>query len=86
MATRAKNRKKTFKQNLLGQWPDFKMISQKYSSYPPLSKLPKWFCSAEQNGCQSLKLKKKKQKIFKGQDKYQLTSEKNLNFFLLTAL
>ena len=35
---------------LLGQWPDFKMISQKCSSYPPLPKLAKWFCSAEQNG------------------------------------
>ena len=45
--------KKTFKQLLLGQWPDFKMISQKFSSYPPLPKLPEWFCSTEQNGHQS---------------------------------
>ena len=34
MATRAKNRK-TFKWHLLcGQWPDFKVISQKCSSWP----------------------------------------------------
>ena len=30
MAARAKNRR-TFKQHLLGQWPDFKIISQKCS-------------------------------------------------------
>ena len=50
--TRAKNRK-TFKQHLLGQWQDFKIISHQCSSYASLSKSLKWFCSAEQNGCQS---------------------------------
>ena len=41
MAARAKNRK-TFKRDLLGsQCPDFKVISQKCSSYGPLPKLLK---------------------------------------------
>ena len=52
MVTRAKNRK-TFKPRLSGQWQDFKIISHQCSSYAPLPKLLKWFCSAEQNGCQS---------------------------------
>ena len=40
MTTRAKNRK-TFKWPLLlTQWPNFKIISQKCSSYAPLPKLP----------------------------------------------
>ena len=48
MATKAKNRK-TFKQHLLlGHWLDFKIISQKCSLGDALSKLLKWFCSAEQ--------------------------------------
>ena len=52
MVTRAQNRK-TFKQHLRGQWQDFKIISHQCSSYVPLPKLLKRFCSAEQNGCQS---------------------------------
>ena len=53
MAARAKNRK-TFKQHLLpGQWPDFKLISQKCSSHGPLPKLLEWFRSAKLNGHQS---------------------------------
>ena len=50
--TRAKNRK-TFKRHLRSQCPDFKVISQKCSSYGPLPKLLKKFCSAEQNGRRS---------------------------------
>ena len=46
MVARAKNRK-TFKQYLNGHWMDFKIISQKFSSYAPLPKLQKCFCSAE---------------------------------------
>ena len=42
---------------LLDQWPDFKIISQKCTLGNPLPKLLKWFCSTEQNGRQSLKLK-----------------------------
>ena len=52
MVTRAKNRK-TFKRHLRGQWQDFKIISHQCSFFAPLPKLLKWFCSAEQNGCQS---------------------------------
>ena len=47
---------KPFKRHLLlGQWADFKIISQECSLDDPLSKLLKWFCSAEQNGRQSYK-------------------------------
>ena len=43
MATRAKNRK-TFKRHLLRcQWLNFKVISQKCSSYGPLPELLEWF-------------------------------------------
>ena len=53
MAARAKNRK-SFKWHLLrSQCPDFKVISQKCSSYGPLPKLLKKFRSAEQNGHKS---------------------------------
>ena len=38
---------------LLGQWPDFKIISQKYSLGNPQSKLLKLSCSSEQNCRQS---------------------------------
>ena len=38
---------------LLGQWADFKIISQECSLDDPLPKLLKWFCSAEQKGRQS---------------------------------
>ena len=49
-----KKEKKNFKKHLLrGHKPDFRIISQNRSSYGPLPKLLKWFCSAEQNGCQS---------------------------------
>ena len=41
MVTRAKNRKKTFKQHLRGQWQDFKIVSHQCSSYAPLPKLLK---------------------------------------------
>ena len=55
MATKAQNRE-IFKQHLLlGQWPNFKIISKKCSSYTPLQKLLKWFYLAEQNGHQSHK-------------------------------
>ena len=47
---------KPFKRHLLlGQWADFKIITQECSLDDPLPKLLKWFCSAEQNGRQSLK-------------------------------
>ena len=36
MAARAKKKHKIFEQQLLGQWPDLKMIWQKCSSYPSL--------------------------------------------------
>ena len=50
MAARAKNIT-TFKGYLLpGQWPDFKIISQKCFLDDPLPKLLKWLRSAEQNG------------------------------------
>ena len=39
--------------DFLGQWPDFKIISQKCSLGDPLPKQLKWFPSAEQNGRQS---------------------------------
>ena len=53
MATRTKNGK-IFKQHLLvGQWPHFKIFSQKCSLGDPLPKLLKLFHSAEQNGRQS---------------------------------
>ena len=53
MAARAKSIK-TFKRHLLlGQMPDFKIISQKCFFGDPLPKLLKWFRSAEQNGRQS---------------------------------
>ena len=49
-----KKKKKTFKRHLLrSQCPDFKVISQKCSSYGPLSKLLKQFSWAKQNGRQS---------------------------------
>ena len=38
---------------LLNWWMDFKIILQECSLGDPLPKLPKWFCSAKQNGCQS---------------------------------
>ena len=63
MVTRAKNRK-TFKGHLRGQWQDFKIISHQCSSYAPLPKLLKSFCSAEQMVARA----KKKEKTFKGQD------------------
>ena len=45
---------KPFKPHLLlGQWADFKIISQECSLDDPLPKLLKWFCSAEQNGHKS---------------------------------
>ena len=40
-------------EKLYGQWPDFKVISQKCFSYSPLPKLLKKFRSAEQNCHQS---------------------------------
>ena len=40
---------KVEKHLLLGQWPDFKIISQKCSLGDPLPKLLKWFRSAEQS-------------------------------------
>ena len=45
---------------LRSQCPDFKVISQKCSSYGTLPKLLKKFCSAEQNDGQDLKIEKKK--------------------------
>ena len=45
--------KKIFKRHLLGQLPDFKIISQKCSSYAIYQNFLKWFCSAEQDICQS---------------------------------
>ena len=43
---------KTFKQHLLSHWLDFKIIPQK-CSLGDSTKIAKWFCSAEQNGCHS---------------------------------
>ena len=73
---------KTFKRHLRGQWQDFKIISHQYSSYAPLPKLLKWFCSAEQNGCQSQKYKRNplKDRISRW-TKWLL--KKYLNFFFL---
>ena len=39
----AHRNRKVFKQHLLGQLPDFKIISQNYRAYAPLQKLLKWF-------------------------------------------
>ena len=53
MAARAK-KYKLFKRHLvLGQWPDFKIFTQKYSTNGPQPKLLKWLRLAEQNGGQS---------------------------------
>ena len=59
MVTRAKNKKKkkktqkkNLKRHLHGQWQDFKI----HINVPLMhlcQKLLKWFCSAEENGCQS---------------------------------
>ena len=38
---------------LLNQLMDFEIILQECSLSDPLPKLPKWFCSAKQNGHQS---------------------------------
>ena len=38
---------------LLNRQMDFEIISQECSLGDPIPKLPKWFCSAEQNGRQS---------------------------------
>ena len=47
------NNNKNFKRHvLLGQWSDFKIISQKCFLGNLLPKLLKWFCSAELNGRQ----------------------------------
>ena len=52
MAAKAKN-EKPLNDLLLGQWHNFKIISQKYSLGDLLPKVLKWFRSAEQNGRQS---------------------------------
>ena len=45
---------KPLKRHLLyGQWPNFRVISQKCFSYGPLPKLLRWYHSAEQNCHQS---------------------------------
>ena len=53
MAARAKKKKKIKRRLVLGQGPDFKIISLKCFSNAPLLKLLKWFGSAEQNGRQT---------------------------------
>ena len=69
MATRAKNRK-IFKGHLLiGQLPNFKIISHKCSFCALLPKLLKWFCSTEQ--------KNFKQHLLQGQlPDFKITSQK----------
>ena len=53
MAARAK-KYKIFKQHhVFGQWPDFRIFAQKYSTNGTQPKLLKWLCLAEQNGGQS---------------------------------
>ena len=53
--------KKPFKQYLLlGQWADFKIISQECSLDDPLPVLLKWFCSAEQ---MAVRAKKKEKRV-----------------------